>query len=254
MAKPVHAGKAAMNGYLSARWAAAGLTAGRNAVECDQGFGATLSPTFVPRQIRADASSPFGIEQNIFKFHAACYYVHSALDALSELISTQRLNSRAVASVEIGLLPELRAVCDIVEPKTGLEVKFSLRHLAAMTLAGIDTGDIHVYLEPSESDAEIIDLRSRITVVPEPFESRTATRVRIVSVDGPIFEKSLDVGVPAEDLEQLGDRLSRKFTSLAEPVVGADRAVRIRRTVLEAETQQPFGVLMRDVRGGARHA
>ncbi len=44
MAKPLHAGKAAMNGVMAARLAARGFTANPCGIECEQGFGRTQRP------------------------------------------------------------------------------------------------------------------------------------------------------------------------------------------------------------------
>ena len=67
MAKPLHAGKAAMNGLLSARLASMGFTASTSALEGVQGLGATQSTSFQPLPVRPDLSVPFGIEQNVYK-------------------------------------------------------------------------------------------------------------------------------------------------------------------------------------------
>ena len=40
------------------------------------------------------------------------------------------------------------------------------------------------------------------------------------TTDGRRFEKKFDVGVPAEDLAQQGDRLRAKFASLVAPSLG----------------------------------
>lgn len=244
MAKPLHAGKAAMNGLLAARWAAAGLTANKNVLEDPLGFGPVFSPGFRPRPVRPDPAAPFGIEQNIFKRHAACYYTHSTIEAVRYLMATAGITPGNTAGMTIGLMPALHDVCDIVAPKSGLEVKFSIRHLAAMTLAGRDTGDIHTFSDDLATDPALCALRKRITVAPRVFDSRTASHVRIDLTDGGIRERQLDVGVPARDLDGQADILSTKFRTLAVPIVGEASAEELRRRILRLEEQASIAPLL----------
>ncbi len=73
------------------------------------------------------------------KLHACCHGTHAMIEAIKAL---QHVQSFAVGDIE-KLTVETHSrwlkVCDIKEPRTGLEVKFSYVHLAAMTLQRIDT-------------------------------------------------------------------------------------------------------------------
>jgi len=243
MAKPLHAGKAAMNGLLAARWAKAGVTATEQALECEQGFGQVLSHDFTPKTIRPNSDAPFGIEQNIFKYHAACYYVHSALEAVSELAQEHRFEPGDIEDIEIGLMPELHKVCDIVEPATGLEVKFSIRHMVALQLCGWETSDPSIYTEDVARAPEVIALRSRIRVVQEDFVSRMTTRVTVSCAGNQTHKKTLDVGVPADDLDRQEDRLVNKFSALTNPRLGSERSQSLCRAMLSTPCDAPASTL-----------
>ncbi len=56
-------------------------------------------------------------------------------------------------------------VCNIPEPKTGLEIKFSIRHLAGMALDGIDTAALETYSEANAANPRYIAARERIRAI-----------------------------------------------------------------------------------------
>ena len=227
MAKPLHAGKAAMNGLLAARWAAAGLGARADVLEAERGFIQAF--TAAPGEARIPPGRPqsFAIEENIYKFHAACFYTHSAIDTLRSMMAQDRIDTPGIAGIDVHLAPDLLDVCDIREPATGLEIKFSVRHLLAMALGGMDTGDISLYNAETAADPGLIALRDVVRVSPEVFESRTRARVRVRLDDGSVLEESHDAGIPQPDLQIQQERLASKFLALAEPIVGETRAMSV---------------------------
>lgn len=228
MAKPLHAGLAAERGLRAARWAMAGMTAPADGIESPQGFGPVLSDKFAPCPVRPDRKAPFGIEENVFKQHAACYYTHSAIEAVRDLSRDADLAADDITAVRIGLQPALLTVCDIVEPSTGVEVKFSVRHLAAMAILGCDTTNPDIFKDPLATDPEIVSLRQRIVAEPLSTENRMEAHVRIERNGAPPLETRSDVSAPATDLDAQETALTAKFTRLAAPVLGqkADDAAR----------------------------
>ena len=126
----------------------------------------------------------------------------------------------------------------IPEPATGLEVKFSLPHLAAMTILGRSTASIG---DADAADAEAVALRSRVMLTPDG-EPGAPTRVEVQLRDGSRLSAAHDVNAPEADLGAQGARLAEKFRVLAEPVLGAER----REALLAALTE------LDETRAGAR--
>ncbi|MEM7545179.1 MAG: MmgE/PrpD family protein [Pseudomonadota bacterium] len=242
MAKPLHAGLAAERGLLAARWAVAGMTAPTDGIESPQGFGPVLSGTFKPLQIRPDPGASFGIEENTFKRHAACYYTHSAIDAARGMRGAGHGPDR-ISEITIGLQAGLHSVCDIVRPVSGLEVKFSIRHLVAMALLGRDTTDPNVYTDTLAADPDVIALRDRTTVVPLETANRMKTRVHIALASGETLEKTLDVSAPAQDLDLQEQALTTKFIQLATPVLGG-RVRMMASAILSMDTSTSMAPLL----------
>jgi len=244
MCKPLHAGKAAMNGLMAARWAARGFTSRDDAVECAQGFGATQSTEFRPLPIRPDASAPFAVEQNLFKYHAACYLTHSSIEAVRALEAQHGFTADDVTGVRTRVDPGHRKVCCIPEPTTGLEVKFSIRHCIAMALSGIDTGDRAIYTDEIANRPDLMELRRKVEIEDHVHENRHAAEIVIDLADGRTLVQFFDCGQPADDVDAQEERLTAKFLRLAEPVIGQERAERTVELVRDLERADDIEPLM----------
>ncbi len=225
MTKPLHVGKAAMNGVIAARLAARGFTARDDAIEGPQGFAYTQVPQFTPRPIRPDASAPFEVEAKLFKYHAACYLTHSTIEAIRDLKRRHNIGLGDVEKITLKVDPGHLKVCDIPEPKTGLEIKFSIRHLAAMALGGEDTAALGTYSDEMANRSDYREGSRRVSLDTQPLtkEHRHGAAVAIVLKDGRELLAETNVGVPASDVAAQGEKLRAKFHSLAEPVIGRSR-------------------------------
>ena len=117
-------------------------------------------------------------------------------------------------------------VCCIPEPKTGLEIKFALQHLAGMALDGADTSALGTYSDENANSERYINIRQRIKLDPKPREARArhGADVSIELNDGRKVETSVNVGVPATDVSGQEAKLEAKFNSLVEPVLGRQKA------------------------------
>lgn len=245
MCKPMHAGKAAESGWLAARLASRGFTAKPDGVECEQGFGPTLSPEFTPIAIRPDSSQPFEVENNLFKYHAACYLTHSPIEATRGLAQDNNLTTQDVEAIDIRVHPASLRVCNIQEPDTGLGIKFSLRHTAALAFLGEDTGAFDTYSDVNANRDDLVALRAKAQVAgwEGAGDSRSSAEIAIKLVDGTDLVRHIDVGVPASDTDAQEKLLIAKLHSLVDPLFGAECADQIAALALaleEAETVEPL--------------
>ncbi len=218
MAKPLHAGHAAETGLCAAMLAARGFTSSPDILEAEQGFGATQSEATDTDAALADPPQGFHIFGNLFKYHAACYLTHSSIEALLFLRS-EGLAADEVEAVELSVAPEHLGVCNIAEPQDGLQVKFSLRHLAALTLEGVDTADPAVFRGSAAFTPRILALRDRVTVVTR--SQGTHAEARVHCRGGGLRMAGHDVAVPLSDLGRQQAKLEAKFRSIVDS--GFDR-------------------------------
>lgn len=197
MGKPFHAGMAAANGVEAALLAAAGFVSRPDGLECAQGFADThAGEAGDPAEALDGLGRDFVFEGVQHKFHACCHATHAALEALAEARDTHGLTARDIESVSVTVHPRYLAVCNIAEPSTGLEAKFSYRLTAAMVLAGRDTGSLATFCDEACRDPELVALRDRVIVATDAQVADTAARVRVGLASGPAIEVDHDLGRP----------------------------------------------------------
>lgn len=243
MAKPLHAGKAASDGLLAARLAARGFTGNPAVLEAPRGLG-TAAGGAAPDPAQLDRlDGRWTIRETLFKYHAACYLTHASINAALALAGKVALPD--VDRVEVHVAESSLPVCNIPEPRTGLEGKFSLRATTAMALLGDDTTDRAAYSDARMGEHELVALRDRVRVVPAPDRAGTRAAVVVVSRAGDRFVAEDDTGRPADDLALQRARLSSKFRGLAAPVVGDRRAEELRQAVVDLAPARTLGHLAR---------
>jgi 2-methylcitrate dehydratase PrpD len=243
MTKSLHAGKACESGLLAALLASNGFTSSPDSIE---GFARSSGGDTHAAAALADPPAGWYVLDNLFKYHASCYWTHSTIEGVLSLA----LDWRDVASVEIHVSDLELGTCVIPSPAKGLEVKFSIAHLAAMSLLG---RDLTVIEDADASDEVVVQLRDRIRLV----EDRVAgepTRVVVRLRDGSELEAAVDVNTASRDLTAQHERLSLKFLRLAEPVIGPAPADRLRTMIRSLGGGGVGGVGVRDLMGLTRPA
>ncbi len=231
MCKPLHAGKAAQNGLLAASLAARGFSSRRDVLECAQGFAQTQSPDFHPDRALADPGGGYHLRDNLFKYHAACYLTHAPIECARDIRRRAEARPEDVAAVRLKIDAGAAKVCHILAPETGLEAKFSLRLTTALGLAGWDTAALATYSAETAAAPALIALRDKIEVDFQAGWPHALAEVTVTTADGRRYEARHDAGIPADDLEAQGARLTEKFTSLVAPVFGRNRCEALAATV-----------------------
>jgi 2-methylcitrate dehydratase PrpD len=225
MCKPFHAGKAAYNGLLAARLAARGFTANTAILECPQGFGATQTTTYAPDEALKRVNETIHIRDVLFKNHASCYFTHSSIEGILRLKERHRLTPDQVQAIRLRVSPVQQLTCNIYEPQTPLEGKFSLRFTAALALANGDISN-RAFTSERMHDPALLAIRDRVSVEVIPaFEQHPNTSEVILTLtDGSELREAVNMDLPEADLDRQWQRLVRKFRGLAAPVLGEERA------------------------------
>jgi len=134
MTKPFHAGHAAERGLLSARLAARGFTANPDAFSGNQGLVEAAGVGTLDQARLAATDGRWLISDTLFKYHAACYLTHAAIESCLQLHTAVDPVDLSTATVTVH--PSLLDICAIPRPSTGLEAKFSLTGTTAMAILG----------------------------------------------------------------------------------------------------------------------
>ncbi len=244
MTKPLHAGKAAMNGLIAARLAARGFTANQAAIEAPHGFAQAQVPDFEAAPIRYENTAPYAVEEMLYKFHASCFLTHSTLNAIRKLRIEHGLKLDDVEKASLKVRASHASVCCIPAPVSGLEIKFSIQHLAAMGLDGVDTSALGTYCDENANDPRFIAARGRIDLDLTDDIDRSGAVVSVELKDGRRLSAEDNVGIPAQNPTEQWDRLCDKFQALAVPVVGSKRVESIIGKIADLETAGDVSTLM----------
>ena len=178
MGKPYNAGMAASNGVETATLAAAGFVSCPRGLEGSQGFAETHAGEWQTEAFDGMGET-FVFEDVQHKFHACCHGTHAALEALIEARDRNHLEPEDIEKIHITVNPCWRSVCNIAEPATGLQAKFSYRLTAALVLTRHDTAALATFSDAACSDPALIALRDRVDVDFDDGVADTGARIRI---------------------------------------------------------------------------
>lgn len=232
MSKSFQVGKAAMNGLLAARMAARGFTAGANSLEGSEGFLQTHTTHQYALTIQPKG---YFIKNNLFKYHAACHLTHSEIEVLKEM-KAEGLRPEAIAHIKVEVPHQHLKVCNIEIPKTGLETKFSMKHIAAMTLYGAETARVEAYTDEVANDEQLKALAKKVIIQADRAPGMDAT-VTVTKKDGTILSKFVDVGTAETDLDKQQQKVEAKFLALTIPILGKEKALALKDYMVNLEQQ-----------------
>lgn len=246
MCKPFHAGRAAENGLYAALLSAQGMQARPDVLECRQGFGAAFAPEFFPDGVESapPRGADFHIRNNLFKYHAACYGTHGAIEC-GRLLAEQVKDPSQIRRLVLEVAVENDKTCNIQTPDKASEARFSLRHCVGMTIAGLDTGDAEAYGAHSLANSQVSALREKTEVVLVPGLDIAHSRLSADMADGTRVQVERDATIPETNLPLQRQRLLSKFDMLLIPVIGKDHALQVKDAILNLEQMEDIATLMR---------
>ena len=223
MGKPFQVGRATQNGLLAALLAERDFTSTENIIDCRQGFADAMVPEFRPERGFADPPDGFYLIDNVFKFHASCLNTHAIIEGVGALRQQHRIDPAAVTAIRLTVGEDCRNLCDIVDPKSSLEAKFSLHLAAAFGLAGEDTGRLSTYAPETFRTPAIDAIRRKVSLEYERGRPITTCQIGIVTA-ADTFASAYSIGGSAYKAAQR-KRLQSKFMSLVAPIIGEARAM-----------------------------
>jgi 2-methylcitrate dehydratase PrpD len=245
MCKPLHAGTASEHGLRAARLAARGFTARGDSLECDQGFASSQSDHLNAEAALGEPPSGWHLRNNLFKYHAACYLTHAPIECAKEIRLKNNFPPERVQKILLRIDSGADKVCNIPNPTTGLEAKFSLRQTVAMALTGVDTANLDSFNEAVTQEPRIKDLRDKMAIEFQPRWAHSLAEMAIQLDDGTTIEVTHDSGIPWPDLEKQRQAIETKYDSLVTPLLGAAGARRLHDVIERIDSLTDVGELVR---------
>ena len=251
MVKRFHSGRAAQSGVYAAQLASQGFTGILDALEAPYGgYLSTYSDKPDPSRLTDGLGNTWETLNVGYKPHASVTSIHSALDALSELMKEHGLKAADIAKVETGLSPMTHVHCAWEYKAQGVTAAQMNLYYGMAVIALDGAAFTEQFRETRLADPQILDFISRISahVDPEiekmgaPF--RHASRVKITARNGQVFEKlSLHRrGSPENPLSP--DEVVHKFRNVVAPCMDKAAAENIVAAVNNFETLADISALM----------
>ena len=234
--KALQVGAAAATGVFAATLARRGFDSREDALDCAQGFAATHSSDFNGEAALRDPEVGYHLFNNLFKFHAACYETQATLECGHRLRQAHVFLPDEIRAVRVRANNHCNEICNIAEPQTGMEMKFSLRATAALSLAGMETSRPDVFNDVNAKSPALNRLRAKIAVELTPDFALAESEMHVELHDGRRFSARRDCGIPMKDRAEQGRRVADKFQALATPVVGRNRSDLLASLVEKLET------------------
>jgi 2-methylcitrate dehydratase PrpD len=225
MAKPLHVGRAAHAGVVSARMAAMGMSAAADAIEHPQGLLMATSPSG-----KVDLTGPVEAGRtwrilshglNI-KRYPTCYSATRGVDGLRVLMEQHAITANDVAAVTVAMSRRNATILRYHSPSTALEAKFSMEFAAA---AALTAGQLTLaqLRDDFVQRPDVQALMQKITVVPVDQEDLATGYARSDTISvrlqsGQIFETEISKG-PRMSAEALFDKFESclKIGGFASP-------------------------------------
>ena len=178
---PYNAGKAAMNGVVSAAIGEACFKYPEDALGGKRGF-LNCFASDVKMKLLEDFSDKHYFNTNYFKLHAACGHCHSGIDAAlrmrgQQLFSVDDVDHIEVETYKLALQGHDHNVIDGIN-----SAKMSIPYSVAVALVNGSAG-IEDYSQRTIMDKRILDLTSKITVKENENITKQAPQKRISIVN-----------------------------------------------------------------------
>jgi 2-methylcitrate dehydratase PrpD len=226
MCKPFHAGKAAMNGLLSALLAEKGFTSSIDMLEGSKGFSRVFSTRMDPPKALERLGEDYAIRGVVFKRHASCFETHPAIDAVLALKGEQGLTADQVETIQLDAYTVACDIAGLPAPQTGLEGKFSLAFCVALALGEGETGEPQ-FNDEKVRDPRLVALRDKVKIAPDPNLSPSRAKIRVATRDGRVLEKFMETLDLSKDRERMKKHLVRKFQDLSTPILGEEKTKKL---------------------------
>jgi 2-methylcitrate dehydratase PrpD len=237
MARSLSPGKGALNGLLAALLAKKGFTGPSDILEREGGYFQAVSNKIHLEKIVANLGDKYAIDDERFVRYGSDGAIHSAIDALLDIMQKHEITHEDIESIEAKVFPVAYEVTGtLYEPKTGSHARFSLPYgLAAAALDG-EVGPKQ-FTDERVKDPKIIKFAKKVTASIDPEFAKLGyssggsifqgSKVKVRTTKGDEYDCRVDShkGTPANPLTE--DELFSKLKWLAVPVIGKDNVEKL---------------------------
>ncbi len=233
MCKPLHAGKASMNGLFAAQLAEKGFNSSEEIIEGKEGFTHTFTPDGQLMCTLEGLGKHYEILNVMFKRYASCFGTHPTIDA-ALAFREEGLKTDDIKSVHVIPFHGLYDAINIMKPCTGLEGKFSIPYTFAVALIKGKVGEDE-FAEESIRNPDIVQIRDKVTMEKNESMPENNSLVVIEMRDGRKLEKHIDINEVFKDPGKKEESLRNKFKDCATKVLSEDQSEDLYARIMELE-------------------
>jgi 2-methylcitrate dehydratase PrpD len=260
MTKPLHVGHASRNGLIAAQLAREGFTSSEDAFEHRQGFlnvynGAGNFDAAAATRAWAD---PFDIvEPGIaIKQYPCCGSTHPAIDAMLMLVAEHGLTPELVERVISRTHPRRLQHTNRPQPKSALDLKFSVQYCVARALAQgrvvLSDFEWDAYADPS-----IQAVMKKVTAEPDPLADQQpdhfGAEVVVELRDGRRVSKRVARAAGRTSANPLPDeRIEAKFLDCAAHALTNDASERALAALWQVERIEDISAFTSQIEAGLK--
>ena len=198
MVKRFHSGRAAQSGVYSALLAKRGFTGIEDVLEAAYGgYLVTHSDQPAAAKLTAGLGSVWETRNVGYKPYAAVTSIHTALDALGQIMREQKLAADDIASIEASLSQATYLHCAWEYKAQGVTAAQMNLYYGLAMIALDGAAFVDQYRDERLNDPRVLDLAKRITARIDPdIEAmgaafRHAARIKVATRDGRAFDAEL---------------------------------------------------------------
>ena len=231
--KRTHPGHAAREGLQSAFAAKNGLTGPADVLEIAEGFFETFAGDVDEAAVaRGLLDGGLVMSRCYIKPYAACRHLHPGIDAVLDILATEKIKPDTVERVEVGTYA-IAAGHGAAKYDDMLSAQMSYPFVLATALERKGVNLDH-FDEAARSDQTVLRHVAKISVATDSECEADYPRLRPAKVvvhtrDGTVYRRRVDDPYGSADNPVVDDALSAKFHSLADSVLGAARAAEAER-------------------------
>ncbi len=229
MAKALHPGRAAQNGYASALLAQAGFTAGEHGLEGPRGFAAVQAAKYDLSKITTRLGEDFDLRANTYKPFPCGIVNHPTIDGCIQIHDEHRPVPENIAAVRLRVAPLVMDLCNQQGITKGLQGKFSVYHGAAIGLVRGKAG-IQEYTDEAVNDPQIKRVRELVKAVGDPSITEDQARIEVELASGVKLTRFVEQSLGNIHRPMTDKQLEAKFRDQAVaalPAAQVDKAIEL---------------------------
>jgi 2-methylcitrate dehydratase PrpD len=218
MTKSLHPGRAAANGLEAAILSQHGLVGPTDGIESGNGLARATADWLDESYAVQALGDEWRVRTNLLKPYACGVVSHPSIAAARQIRAEAGPGTAAsITRVHAVVNPLVLDVMGVLEPKTGLQAKFSVYHCIAVGLLDGMAGVRQFALSRVRS-AEVVALRRLVEVTPDASCALDEALLHVEYSDGSSIERH---AAPRRDIDGMPDaELNTKVHELADNVLG----------------------------------